>query len=295
MAKQIKPFVAEISLAFDPANQKKFLMKKEAKMPKSLIKILQSEDALVKETAIDAALEAISKTNKMSKDAQSAVKGALKILTAFEKELPEGVLSTLFKDIPEYEVFIASSPAETDADRDVRLKKEREVLEKEIREAVTIEVRAALEKEYKGGDAEMKKTITDLTTQVSTLKKDLDESKDEKRRGEITTMLKEINVIGDVEKMTRSLFTLEKMDKEMFKDEMKRLTETSTLLEQSELFKEQGSNGEGDLSGSKPAYKKLVGLVKDLMNKEKLKESEAWIRVGKENPTLYKEYREGAK
>ena len=78
--KQIKPYIEEISLAFNPANMKKFILMKEGIMP-NLVEILTSKDALLKEKEVDAVLNPLVKEMKLSQEAAEGIKGVLRVLS----------------------------------------------------------------------------------------------------------------------------------------------------------------------------------------------------------------------
>jgi len=81
--------VKEVSLVRRPANRRKFLLFKEDNVDEELIELLKL--ALENEDEVD---EALAKA-KLSDKAAKAVKGALRLLTAYKDELPKDIIETL--------------------------------------------------------------------------------------------------------------------------------------------------------------------------------------------------------
>lgn len=129
--------------------------------------------------------------------------------------------------------------------------------------------------------------VTQLEQDLSKANKRADGAEDDKRTMEILQDVRMIGVIGSPEKVARTLFTLEKIDPELYQEEMKRLEETSKALNVAGVFSEIGSSGEGSYS----AYDDLVSKVKEF-EAAGMSQSDAWKEAARANPGLYKNYRD---
>jgi len=253
VAKRIIPLIEEISLAYEPANKRRFIMKKEVKDMKyeELLKELEKceEVALEKGEYI----EGLLKDAKLSDEARAVVKLGLGIMATKADELPEG----LFKDIakvPEYK-FVGVKVEKKEE------KKEVEPLKKELEEAQKMikEMQAELEKE-----------------------------RDARRLGELITMVKDFGAPGDAEKTAKVLLTLEKTSEDAFEEMKKNLEAAGAALKAAGVFSEIGSSGAG--TGADSAYERLRKAKDEILEKDKVSEDVAWERAVKQNPELYKEY-----
>ena len=301
--KQIKPYVEEISLAFDPANKKKFILMKEGIMP-NLVEVLTSKDEMFKGKEVGAFLDALVKDQKLTQDGSDAIQGALRVLYAFKDGIPRGILSNLAKSIPDYADF--AIPVDEDADaREARLAKELEDAKNDFLEneksKLEADLRKQIEKEMKkDGDPkalqarvdQLEKDIKDSKKEIADSKKEAEKAKDDARLVALKAMVKEINVIGDVDKHANTIFSLEKISADLAKDYIDQLKDVKTRLDAAGMFSELGLEGPGE-SGS--AYEKLVKVVEGLTKEGKLSQSEAWRKAAKDNPELYKEYRTGTR
>ena len=302
--KQIKPYIEEISLAFNPANKKKFILTKEGIMP-TLVEILTSKDPMLKEKEVNAILNPLIKEVKLTEETADAIRGSLRILNAFKDGVPKGILSTLAKQIPEYAEFAVPvlSKEETDeavkAAVDAAVKEAKEKFSKDEKAKIEAAVRKELEaKMGKDGDIgalqvkvqQLEKDVKDSKDESAASKKEAEEAKDKTRMMELITLVKEIGAVGDHAKHATTIFNLEKVDKKLADEHIESLKETAIQLMASGFFHEAGSSSAGD--GAKIAYDKLKAKV-DELKKEGVSEVEAWKRAGQENPALYKEYREG--
>ena len=301
--KQIKPYVEEISLAFDPANKKKFILMKEGIMP-NLVEVLTSKDEMFKGKEVGAFLDALVKDQKLTQDGSDAIQGALRVLYAFKDGIPRGILSNLAKSIPDYADF--AIPVDEDADaREARFAKELETAKNDFLEKekgkLEADLRKQIEKEMKkDGDPkalqarvdQLEKDIKDSKTEIADSKKEAEKAKDDARLVALKAMVKEINVIGDVDKHANTIFSLEKISADLAKDYIDQLKDVKTRLDAAGMFSELGLEGPSE-SGS--AYEKLVKVVEGLTKEGKLSQSEAWRKAAKDNPELYKEYRTGTR
>lgn len=302
--KQIKPFVEEISLAFDPANKKKFILMKEGIMP-NLVEVLTSKDEMHKGKEVGAFLDALVKDQKLTQEGSDAIQGALRVLYAFKDGIPKGIMSSLAKSVPDYAEFAVPEGEDADA-REARFAKELEDAKKNFLEKEKEKLEADLRKQIeadmkKDGDpkalqtkvSQLEKDIADAKKEIADSKKDAEKAKDDARLTELKAMVKEINVIGDVDKHANTIFSLEKIDKDLANDYIKQLKDVKTRLDAAGMFSELGNEGPGD--GGDTAYEKLQKAVDELMKDGKLSPSEAWRKAAKDNPELYKEYRTGAR
>lgn len=272
-SQQIKLHTEEVSLAFNPANKKRFFMKKEADMDE-LIKLLQSEEPLEKEAEVMAFLEKANLSDK----AKGAVKGALRILKAYKGEVPDGIFSQLAKLCPEYGTYAKAVEDQT----------EKDAQKAQMRKEVEAEVRKELGE--KGPIQDLKKELDDTKTRLTKAEKDLELAKDEKRELEIFKELKDFEAVGsdaDVEKLSKVIFVLEKQDPTLAKQMIEREKANASVVSAS--LGELGTSAEGSLVTN--TYKQLKEKVDGIMVKDdKLKPADAWRRVAKEFPDLWKTY-----
>jgi hypothetical protein len=272
MARRIRVHTEEVSLAYNPANKRKFIMTKEAEtMYEELIAILKTAEPLSKETELDTAFTAM----KLSDKAVGMVKGALRILSKCKDELPKGIFNALAKVAPDYEGFVVLGAT-------------KEELRKEVEVDLTREITEKLRKEF--GDAVTLKQSLDVTLAENKLLKDqLVTEKDAKRMLEIASELKKDKIIGDIDKMAKVLFSLEKISPDLAKDAREEYKKSSDKLAAFGLDSEEGSAGDG--SQGETAWKEIQAKKDDLMTKDaKLSEADALTKVLKENPGLYNRY-----
>jgi len=133
----------------------------------------------------------------------------------------------------------------------------------------------------------LKKEVADSKKEIADSKKEAEKAKDDSRLIELKALVKEIGVPGDVEKQAQTIFSLEKVNPDLAKDQIEELKKTAVMLKAAGIFDEFGSTGPG---ASQDAYEKLAKIAKDLQKEGKLTPVEAWKRAAKDNPTLYKEY-----
>ncbi len=142
---------------------------------------------------------------------------------------------------------------------------------------------------------ELVKTVKDLQGQVDTLKVEVKSAteatgveKDARRLLEIKASLKDGEVFGDIEKMAKMIFSLEKVDSELAKDMEAQFKSGSEKLRAAGIFTEIGSSDEGKEGGS---YEKLKKLVDEAVAADPtITPAKAWKDVIRDNPELYKEY-----
>ncbi len=272
MARRIRVHAEEVSLAYNPANKRKFIMTKEAEtMYEELIAILKTAEPLSKETELDAAF----KTLKLSDKAVGMVKGALRILSKCKDELPKGIFNALAKIAPDYEGFVVLGAT-------------KEELRKEVEVDLTKEITEKLRAEF--GDAvTLKQSLDVALTENKSLKDQLVTEKDAKRMLEIASELKKDKIIGDIDKMAKVLFSLEKISPDLAKDAREEYKKSSDKLAEFGLDAEVGSAGDG--SQGETAWKEIQAKKDALMAKDtKLSEGDALAKVLKDNPGLYNRY-----
>ena len=288
MPTRIKPHVQEISLAFNPANKRKFILHKDEKggnvMPKFAISILEKDEA----TPQEAAFAKFLKDQKLDKDTTDTVLGAYRLISFSKDQLPKSFVTKLHKSFPD-----VLAPLEVGKD-DKTLKAEKAKVEKDLRVELEKDIRASVEEEMgMSKDVEVK-TLKDL---VENLKKESAETKkllvvekDTRRLSEIKAELTKSGVPGDLEKMSKDVLDAEKVNPDLGKNFLASYKDLGTAFKASEdMLKEIGSSGEGINEDS--AFGQLSKFAKDKMKaNEALSQADAWAAAAKENPAVYKEY-----
>lgn len=293
-ARQIKPDVDEISLAFDPANRKKFFMQKEGGQEgmDKLIEILKSKDKMFKEAKIEKFLKDLDTSDEV----KDAVRGSLKILTSYKDQIPATLNEQLIKAVPELKDLLSVSVPATLSDEDwKKIEKEAEKrLTKEIEKRLTKEITAKLEKAQGDGDKQiklLKDEIEVLRKDVKTEKETAEKERDIRRINEIQALIKDKGIPGDPEKISKVMLTLEKMSPEVSKDVQEMLNQAGVMIKASAVFGEFGGVGSGDIAAGDKAYEKLNDMVTEAMTKDKsLSVGKAWENVVRANPNLYQEH-----
>ena len=110
----------------------------------------------------------------------------------------------------------------------------------------------------------------------------------------MTQEIKDIGVVGDVEKQVRIIFSVEKINPELSVEMLDQLKENREALDASGFFSEIGVSGDGSSTESATAFDQLKAKV-DELKAEGVKPTDAWRRVAKENPAMYKTYVDGRK
>ena len=261
MATRIIPKVKEISLAFNPANKRKFILHKDEKGGE----IMKIEDLKTVED-----FQAFLKEQKVSDDA-----------------------AALLTDVFMSSVVQKDLKAEIEKEIKAKLEKDvRAAAEKDLREKLEKEIQAKVEKEVgMTKDAEIQK----LSETVTALQKETDETKtllmiekDARRVTELEKEIKATGVPGDITKMAKDFLEIEKVNPELAKNVMSSYKEFGTAIKAAEVFKEHGSSGEG---ASGTAYEELRKIAKEEMKKDKdLSELDAFALAARQNPSLYREY-----
>jgi len=282
MAIRIKPRVEEISLAFNPANRKKFILHKEegGKVMKYAISILEKDDQVADEKEFLAFL----KDQKLSDETTEALHGIYRLVVVAKDKLPASFVANLSKSFP---ILSESFTPKID-------EKTTKKAEKELRVTIEKEIRATVEKEMgMTKDVEIQKlsdTVVALQKESDETKKLLAVEKDARRLAELEKEIKSFEIPGDIAKMTKDALDAEKVSPEFGKRILDSFKEFGTAFKAKDLlFKEFGSSGEGLDEDS--ALGRLKKIAKEKMEKDKdLTEIVAFSQAAKENPELYREY-----
>jgi len=291
MPTRIKPKVEEISLAFNPANKRKFILHKEegGKEMKYAISLLSKDDQAANEKEFLVFL----KDQKLSKEVEEGMLGAYRLLVMSKDGLPKTFTESLQKSFPAFSEFFGPKGAE----KDVLAKMEKDLrvtLEKELRVSLDKEIRAAVEKEMgMTKDVEIK----NLSVTVAALQKETDETKkllvvekDARRLAELVKEITGFGTPGEIAKLAKDVLDVEKTDAELGKRILTSYKESGVAFKtMQKAFDEIGSSGEGIIEGS--AHEKLQKLAKDIMAVDKdLTMTAAFAKAAKANPAIYAEY-----
>lgn len=169
-----------------------------------------------------------------------------------------------------------------------------EALEKTIAD-LQEEMKALKELKSKKPDDKLEATVTTLQGEVEALRgkleatqKRADDEADARRVLEIKDTLKDKEIVGDTDKMSKTIFMLEKVNKEQAKDMLDQFEVMSSKLKAAGVFSELGNTGDGSGDG---AYAKLKKMVEThLTENSNATPAKAWKNVVRDNPELYKEY-----
>jgi hypothetical protein len=291
MAKQIKPFVEELSLARNPAIRKTFYMTKEDIMSKS-VEILQ--DAKVK---LSGEKEIKKVVTGMSKESQSIFLDSLKLMQSC-KDVPKSFFSTISSSAGDDIAWITSyvdAPIDLEKEREKIRKEEKPKIEKEVREEMGKDENKVM-KEMNDKIVVLEKTLETTRTELKTTKKDLSDEKTSRQLIILEKEAVELGAVGDeVTEVAKTLLLLDKTDKEgadRFRKSMKAMKEK---LASAGLFQELGGAGGGANVSS--AFEFLQKEVDAIMTKDypdakdigKAREK-AWRQVAKTYPEKFKEY-----
>ena len=162
------------------------------------------------------------------------------------------------------------------------------------REKMVKEALMAVKKDEKPDD-ELMQIVEGLRGEIQTLQTEVIESKKtanaetEKRRMlEIKASLQDDGVVGDVEKMTKTIFALENVSPELAADMTEQFKEMSEKLKAAGIFTEVGSGVEGKVEDP---YDKLKAKVDESLKADSnITPAKAWKNTIRDNPELYKEY-----
>lgn len=248
-------------------------------MFEKLIEMLKDSKVLFKEDEI----KEFFKDSKLPEDSQIAVMAIAKILKSSDKDIPDDFFTEFVKAIPEFGKLATVIELKAKPDKEAL-----EKLVKDLTEKITIE----LEKEMDMGDkviALMKKDLDTLKEQNVHLEKSMQIEKDSRMKSEITSMVKEEHLPGEVEDTVALLFDLKKTDEKLYDKSLTNMRNTAKTLKAAGLFKEDGSSGD-DTETGKTASDKLMQIAKDLRKDDpKLSLAKSMRLAGRLNPDLYKE------
>ena len=286
MARRIKPYIDEISLAFNPANKKKFHMRKDENkfkkggsiMPKA-VEILESKDGMFKEAEFNAFLDTLGK-DQLTDENRELVMGSFKLLGVVKDQLPKGFIEGLVKAIPELKptfTIVKTEKVNFPAD------------ETKIRKEIEAELRKEMKLEKDQAVVKLEGEIETFKKELKTTIEALDKEREIRELAEIRTFIKEKNVPGDIEKTSRTLLLARRANPELGKDIETMLKSTGEALTAAGIFSELGKSSDGPAGGR--AWDKLQAKVAEVMGKDtKLEQHKAWEKIIKENSELYKEY-----
>ena len=296
--RRIVPTIREISLAYNPKNQQRFLMRKDdnddfdevdsrllkilnkskgGNSMEKLLELLKDEKLREDQEAFEKELDIIAKDENFADETVSAIKAARSVIVTSKDNLPENFVEDLIN---------AVKPAKIDTEK----------LKKDLRKELEDEIRKELEKEMNKSDDER---ITSLLKANEEMKKALDvvKAQAEKEReirktAELKRLIKDKLIPGDANLIVSTLLKAEKVSKELYDNILTSLTKAGEAIET--VFKETGTSLEADEATDVEG--KLNKLVDQLMEKdEKLTRAEAMVKIGKENPELWNLYRQGRK
>lgn len=162
------------------------------------------------------------------------------------------------------------------------------------REKMVKDALMAVKKEVEPDQA-LNQIVEGLQTEIKALQekvvasKELADAETEKRRLlEIKSSLQEKEIVGDLEKMTKTIFTLENVSPELATDMIDQFQEMSNKLKAAGIFSELGNSSEGE---STSAYDKLKAKVDESLKEDSsLTPAKVWKNVIRDNSELYKEY-----
>jgi len=296
--RRIVPTIREISLAYNPKNQQRFLMRKDdnddfdevdsrllkilnkskgGNSMEKLLELLKDEKLREDQEAFEKELDIIAKDENFADETISAIKAARSVIVTSKDNLPENFVEDLIN---------AVKPAKIDTEK----------IKKDLRKELEDEIRKELEKEMNKSDDER---ITSLLKANEEMKKALDvvKAQAEKEReirktAELKQLIKDKHIPGDANLIVSTLLKAEKVSKELYDNILTSLTKAGEAIET--VFKETGTSLEADEATDVEG--KLNKLVDQLMEKdEKLTRAEAMVKIGKENPELWNLYRQGRK
>lgn len=266
--------VAEVSIVPRGANKKKFLIFKEVDSPMEEILKAVLETPLENEAEVDRMLKAA----KLSEKAQGAVRGALKILSAYREELPKDILNTL-AGLAGY-----GYPAPTEKEGKEKYKYPAPAKKADGSydfSGIPEEVRPMVEALWKQNEEAVKK--------AEELEKVLKAEREERLRKEYIAKaagFKHLPV--KPEEFGLVLKGLAEKAPEEYSKVEGLLKVVDEALGQGKLFSELGRSGEG-AGGS--AWAKIEKAASEIVQKDgKLTREQAVAKVLDEHPELYEEY-----
>jgi hypothetical protein len=215
MTRRIKPYIDEISLAFNPANTKKFHMRKDKDkfkkggsiMPKA-VEVLESKDKMFKEAEIVAFLDTLGK-DQFTDENREMVLGSFKLMGMVKDQLPEKFVEKLVKAVPELkDAFTITEVKEVKFPAD----------ETKIRKEIEAELRKEMKLEKDASVIKLEGVVETMKKELSGTKVALDKEREIRELAEIKTFVKDKNIPGDIEKVSRTILLARRANSEMAKD-----------------------------------------------------------------------------
>lgn len=278
MANQLRDLKAlEVSLVPKAANQKKFLILKsfdgEGKKDDEggdngmdkIMKILESKMENEKE------LEEITK--ELSEDAKEAMLGAMRLISEFKDELPEGMWDLMLEQI--------NMPTAEQGEDGDNMNMSDDTITKESIEKMDLapEVKAMMKALWKDKE--------DMSLKTTELEKMVQKAEDEKLTKEYVEVAKSFkNISVNPEEFGKILKDIALKSPESLEKIQEVLKGADEALKHAGIFKEYGSSG----TASAGAWDKIEKLAEEIMKEEKISMAQAITKTMEQNPELYNEY-----
>jgi adenine-specific DNA glycosylase len=270
----------EVSLVPKGANKKKFLIyKSDEEGEKMEIEVLKK--LLETEITNNLEVEELMKAMKISDKAKNAVTAALRILTAYKGELPQGLFASLSE--------LAGVTKAIETTKSIDKKGGIEKMKKEDIEKMEIpeEMKKNLEIVFKENEDMVKVTKT-LQEQITKGEEKFKQSEDVRLIKEFTEIAKTYDKIsinpdefGKIMKELADVATPESMTK--LQEVLKSANE---LIAKGDAFKEIGSSAQGESD----AWGKIEAIAKELAVSGKMSKEVAITKALELNPDLYSAY-----
>lgn len=283
--------VEEISLVAKPANERRFLLlKQKGGSVVELDNVLKSLEDLEIDLENEEAIEKALKKAKLSDQACKAVKGALKLMSAYKEQMPKDMMTKMAamagygNPEMEYEKPIEQQMKPPKGGKEVppyvppkKVKKDDGTLDLE---AVPEESRELVSMLWKEHETAVQKALT--------LEKDLKVERDIRITKEFIDRGTKFPNIGTPEIIGSILRKAFDVSDEYGNQVEGILKDTNARIEKSALFTEVGSNATG---AAESVWAKIEELAKGIVVKGQGQTmAQAIDRVLAENPQLYEEY-----
>lgn len=266
----------EVSLVESGANRKKFAITKSEDGRMS--KVIEAIKSAPMENA--GKLLELLKQGELSEEASAAFMEALKLLSAFQEEIPEA----LWREM----LALAGAPEEVEAQED---EEEEEKLEMQDEEEMEKSL-AKAPKELQERLRSLWKTQGESQGKIEALQKALDTEREDRVTKEYAVRAKEefAGVPGiATDELGILLKNLDLMDAGISRKVQGILKASAMAAKASDLTKEFGTSGAAD---DGDAYRRATSMGAEIRKSDpKLSESQARRKVWNDNPKLYAEYR----